>query len=46
MNSPQNSSRRVVITGLGVLSPIGIGGEALWENLAALTVRLILPLSQ
>jgi len=25
--------RRVVITGLGVISPIGIGKEAFWKNL-------------
>ena len=25
--------RRVVITGLGVISPVGIGKEAFWQNL-------------
>jgi 3-oxoacyl-[acyl-carrier-protein] synthase II len=29
------NSRRVVITGLGVVSPIGIGKEAFWESLIA-----------
>jgi 3-oxoacyl-(acyl-carrier-protein) synthase len=29
------ASRRVVITGLGVVSPIGIGKDAFWENLIA-----------
>src|SRR5438045_1467219 len=29
------SRRRVVITGLGVVSPIGIGKEAFWQNLIA-----------
>ena len=27
--------RRVVITGIGVISPIGIGAKAFWENLTA-----------
>src|SRR6188768_3578824 len=27
--------RRVVITGIGVISPIGIGSKAFWENLLA-----------
>lgn len=29
------TSRRVVITGLGVVSPIGIGKDAFWQNLIA-----------
>src|SRR5215204_257519 len=29
------SSRRVVITGIGVISPIGIGSKAFWDNLIA-----------
>ncbi len=29
------NSRRVVITGLGVVSPIGIGKDAFWQNLIA-----------
>src|SRR5262245_1283783 len=29
------NSRRVVITGLGVVSPIGIGKETFWSNLSA-----------
>jgi 3-oxoacyl-[acyl-carrier-protein] synthase II len=28
-------SRRVVITGLGVVSPIGTGVEKFWKNLTA-----------
>ena len=28
-------TRRVVITGIGVISPIGIGAKAFWENLLA-----------
>jgi len=27
--------RRVVITGIGVISPVGIGAKAFWENLLA-----------
>src|SRR5215218_5705223 len=27
--------RRVVITGIGVISPIGIGSKAFWDNLVA-----------
>src|SRR5215216_3238902 len=27
--------RRVVVTGIGVISPIGIGARAFWENLLA-----------
>jgi 3-oxoacyl-[acyl-carrier-protein] synthase II len=30
-----SSSRRVVITGLGVISPIGLGHEAYWQGLLA-----------
>lgn len=29
------NNRRVVITGIGVISPIGIGHEAMWESLLA-----------
>jgi len=35
MNISQANGRNVVITGLGILSPIGIGVESFWENLAA-----------
>src|SRR3954466_14018316 len=28
-------TRRVVITGIGVISPIGIGSNAFWENILA-----------
>jgi 3-oxoacyl-[acyl-carrier-protein] synthase II len=31
----QNQSRRVVVTGLGLLCPVGIGVEAGWTNLVA-----------
>jgi 3-oxoacyl-[acyl-carrier-protein] synthase II len=31
----QQNNRRVVVTGLGLLCPIGIGVEASWENLIA-----------
>ena len=27
--------RRITITGIGVITPIGIGGEALWDGLAS-----------
>jgi len=27
--------RKVVVTGIGVISPIGIGAAAFWENLVA-----------
>ena len=30
-----NTSRRVVITGLGVVSPVGIGKDTFWQNLVA-----------
>lgn len=33
MSSRQNSERRVVITGAGVISPVGIGVEPLWNAL-------------
>ena len=29
----RGSSTRVVVTGLGVITPIGIGKEAFWDNL-------------
>lgn len=35
MLRPQAPRRRVVVTGLGVVSPIGIGHEAYWASLAA-----------
>ena len=30
---PTVSMRRVVITGMGAISPLGIGAEALWQGL-------------
>src|SRR5580765_2138383 len=30
-----DAMRRVVVTGIGVISPIGIGAKAFWENLLA-----------
>ncbi len=35
MSDSQGSNRKVVITGIGVLSPIGIGVDAVWQSLAA-----------
>ena len=35
MSNRQESPRNVVITGVGILSPIGIGRESFWENLSA-----------
>jgi 3-oxoacyl-[acyl-carrier-protein] synthase II len=35
MNSSYDNGRRVVITGLGMVSPIGIGLEKFWASLAA-----------
>src|SRR5436305_9042154 len=32
---PSAMSRRAVITGIGIISPIGIGAKAHWENLVA-----------
>ena len=29
------ASRRVVVTGLGVVSPVGIGKDTFWQNLIA-----------
>jgi 3-oxoacyl-[acyl-carrier-protein] synthase II len=34
MSNSQDSGRRVVITGLGVVSPIGIGVDRFWESLS------------
>ncbi|MFA5262125.1 MAG: beta-ketoacyl synthase N-terminal-like domain-containing protein, partial [Candidatus Omnitrophota bacterium] len=34
-NSSQKNKRRVVVTGLGVISSIGIGVEEFWKNLIA-----------
>ena len=31
--SSNNRKRRIVVTGIGVVSPIGIGREALWESI-------------
>lgn len=35
MSNRQSSDRRVVVTGVGVLSPIGIGVDPFWASLAA-----------
>ncbi len=35
MSTSTSSRRRVVITGLGIISPIGIGVDAFWNSIAA-----------
>ncbi len=35
MPNPLSSKRRVVVTGLGVVSPVGIGTQTAWANLVA-----------
>jgi 3-oxoacyl-[acyl-carrier-protein] synthase II len=35
MNEPEQTIREVVITGIGVISPIGIGVDRFWESLSA-----------
>ena len=35
MSKPLESKRRVVVTGLGVVSPVGIGTSTAWANLVA-----------
>lgn len=35
MSTSQQNKRRVVITGMGIVSPIGIGVDPFWESLAA-----------
>jgi 3-oxoacyl-[acyl-carrier-protein] synthase II len=32
---PKSMNKRVVITGIGVISPIGVGSKGFWENLLA-----------
>lgn len=35
MPNSQESERRVVITGMGIFSPLGIGPDTFWDNIAA-----------
>ncbi len=35
MNTPSSTSRRVVITGMGVIAPVGLTAPAAWANVAA-----------
>ena len=34
MNVPEQTNRQAVITGIGILSPIGIGVDSFWKNLS------------
>jgi 3-oxoacyl-[acyl-carrier-protein] synthase II len=35
MTDPQETRRRIVVTGLGLFSPIGIGADAYWSSLSS-----------
>ena len=35
MAAENDNSRQVVVTGLGIISPVGIGREPFWESLAS-----------
>ncbi|KWZ78914.1 hypothetical protein HMPREF3224_02386, partial [Anaerococcus hydrogenalis] len=35
LDEVENMRKRVAVTGLGIISPVGIGKETVWQNLLA-----------